>query len=156
MRKTNKENTKTENPTSANGSNNQGNNTSSSTQKDRSQQRTPDPALNNPPQKFNIDFQKKLRLLKSSETAHLSSVTAETANSSIPPNLPTSVSSAASRKALNIPVCEIRTVEQYDEYVQPDYVIPETYVKYVKYISEESDITVDYHADLEDEVSLIF
>jgi hypothetical protein len=60
------------------------------------------------------------------------------------------------KKPVNIPLCEVTLDQDYDENVSATYNLPVGYVKYVKNIGEEVDLTVDYHADVEDEVKSIF
>jgi hypothetical protein len=57
-----------------------------------------------------------------------------------------------SKKSVNIPLCDVRIDEDYNDNVTASYNLPISYVKHVKNLSEETDITIDYHAEPEDEI----
>lgn len=105
---------------------------------------TPAPTTDPPP---SIDSHKKLRLIKSiQEFKELASNTNTESIQTIQPK-------AVERKSINIPICDIRIDEENtDNTATTNFNFPVSYVKYVKNISDESDLMVDYHADAEDEV----
>lgn len=60
------------------------------------------------------------------------------------------------RKPINIPICDVRIDHDYNEHVAANYTPPISYVKYIKSIVDDTDLTIDYHADADDLVSSHF
>lgn len=59
------------------------------------------------------------------------------------------------RKPINIPICDVRIDHDYNEHVSATYTPPISYVKYIKSIGDDMDLTIDYHADADDLVSTL-
>ncbi len=96
-----------------------------------------------------VDSHKKLQLIKSiQEFQDLVNNTSTELVQTIRPSL-------VSKKPINIPICDIREDEEYSNKTVTNYHLPVSYVKYVKNISDENDLTVDYNVDTEDEVRSI-
>lgn len=104
------------------------------------------PATDPPPI---VDSHRKLQLIKSiQEFQDLVNNTSTELVQTIRPN-------PVSKKPINIPICDIREDEEYNNKTVTNYHLPVSYVKYVKNISDENDLTVDYNVDTEDEVRSI-
>lgn len=58
------------------------------------------------------------------------------------------------KKKLNIPVGDVKIDPSYDQNVSPDFIIPQSYVRYTKKIGDEEDSTIDYCLEQDDFVSL--
>jgi hypothetical protein len=56
------------------------------------------------------------------------------------------------KKSLNIPIGDVTTDPDYNKDVPPTYVVPSHYVKYLRKIGDEEDVSVDYVVDGDDEV----
>lgn len=56
------------------------------------------------------------------------------------------------KKSLNIPICDVRIDPEYEKNVTPTYIQSIPYVKHVRKIGDEAEITTDYQCDKEDEV----
>ena len=54
------------------------------------------------------------------------------------------------KKKINIPICDVKIDEGYDKNVEPSFKLPSSYIRYVKKLGDEPDITTDYFMDKED------
>ena len=54
------------------------------------------------------------------------------------------------KKKINIPICDVKIDEDYDKNVKPSFKLPSSYIRYVKKLGDEPDITTDYFMDKED------
>lgn len=57
------------------------------------------------------------------------------------------------KKSLNIPVCSVEKDHQYDTYVSQSFVPWTNYVKHVRRIGDEADVTSDFVMEEGDQVS---
>ena len=60
----------------------------------------------------------------------------------------------AAKKTLNIPIGDVNTDQDYNKDVTPTFTLPPFYVKHIKKIGDEADVSLDYIIDIEDEVLL--
>mmetsp|Transcript_24261 Transcript_24261/g.40506 ORF Transcript_24261/g.40506 Transcript_24261/m.40506 type:complete len:152 (-) Transcript_24261:32-487(-) len=58
------------------------------------------------------------------------------------------------KKALNIPICDVSVDNDYSKDVSPVFKLPKSYVKHLKKIGDEIDISLDYVVDKADEAWL--
>jgi hypothetical protein len=61
---------------------------------------------------------------------------------------------APTKKAFNIPIGDVTLDPDYNKDISPTFRLPAVYVKYIKKIGDEADISLDYVIDSEDEVSI--
>jgi len=57
---------------------------------------------------------------------------------------------AQQRKVINIPICETSLDADYEKNVAPTFVLPSSYLRYVRRIGDETDVTIDYNMEQED------
>ena len=60
----------------------------------------------------------------------------------------------ATKKTLNIPIGDVTIDQDYNKDVSPTFQLPTIYVKHIKKIGDETDVSLDYVIDIEDEVQL--
>lgn len=60
------------------------------------------------------------------------------------------------KRSLNIPICEVTYDAEYEREVRPTYELPASYVKHVKKVGGEADLSLEYIADRDDEVRSAF
>jgi len=63
--------------------------------------------------------------------------------------------SAPAKKTLNIPIGDVNIDQDYMKDVTPTFQLPSIYVKHIKKIGDEADVSLDYILDLEDEVHIM-
>lgn len=56
----------------------------------------------------------------------------------------------APKKKLNIPTCDVKTDDAYDANVKASFKQPQCYVRYVRKVGDESDMSADYFMDRDD------
>jgi hypothetical protein len=59
-----------------------------------------------------------------------------------------------SKKKLNIPICDVLVDPEYETIVAPTYQQPSNYLRHVKKIGDEPDVSTDYNIEDEDLVSI--
>lgn len=53
---------------------------------------------------------------------------------------------------MNIPICDVQIDPDYEKNVTPTFVQSVPYIKYVRRVGDDTDITTDYQCDKDDEV----
>lgn len=56
------------------------------------------------------------------------------------------------KKVLNIPICDVTVDHDYNKDISATFKLPASYVKHIKKIGDETDVTIEYVLDKEDEV----
>ena len=59
------------------------------------------------------------------------------------------------KKKVNIPICDTHVDGDYDSIVSPTFQLPQNYIRHVRRIGDEVDVTMDYNIDADDKVSTI-
>ena len=58
------------------------------------------------------------------------------------------------KKQFNIPTGDVKLDAEYDSIVKSSFQLPASYVRHVRRIGDEADITIDYNMETEDKVGL--
>ena len=59
------------------------------------------------------------------------------------------------KKKVNIPICDTRVDADYDNIVKPTFQLPQSYIRHIRRIGDEADVSVDCIVDQDDKVSLL-
>lgn len=60
------------------------------------------------------------------------------------------------KKKVNIPICDTRVDADYDNIVKPTFQLPQSYIRHIRRIGDEADVSADCIVDLDDKVSALF
>lgn len=58
------------------------------------------------------------------------------------------------RRKINIPICDVLKDDEYDKIIKPTFHLSTSYVRHVRHIGDEADITIDYNIERADRLWL--